>query len=76
VQCAVFPVYSPQSRRSQDSLVLVIGEDIVDFGMVVFACDRVFDERKERFEVGWRCWRGGIGCGLVGAGVPGGEAGC
>jgi hypothetical protein len=37
-------------------LVFVIREDVVDFGVVVFACYGVFDEREEGFEVGW--WGG------------------
>ena len=57
-------------------MILVIGEDIVDFRMMVFARDRILDERKERPEI-WRwCWDGVFGRGIVGAGVPGGEAGC
>jgi hypothetical protein len=42
-------------------LVLVIGEDVVDFWMVIFTCDRIFDEREEGFEIGWWCWRGRVG---------------
>jgi len=36
-------------------LVLVVGENVVDFGMVVLARNGILDEREKGLEVGRRC---------------------
>lgn len=77
-----------QSGGRKDALVFVVGENVVDFGVVVFARDGIFDEREEGFEVRWCCCWGGGGvdvfvffvvvvfvvlcCWFVGSRVPGG----
>jgi hypothetical protein len=39
-------------------LVFIVGEDVVDFGVVILAGYRVFDKGEEGFEVWW--WGGGV----------------
>jgi hypothetical protein len=81
LQRVVFFVDRSQRGRRENTLVFVVGENVMDFGMVVFACDGIFYEREEGFEVGW-CRRCGVVdvsvvvaafcCGLVGSRIPGG----
>jgi hypothetical protein len=83
LQRVVFFIYRSQRGGRENALVLVVGEDVVDLGMVVFARDGIFDECEEGFEVGRCCWCGIVDvllvilvfffrCGLVGSRVPGG----
>jgi len=82
LQRVVFFVDRSQRGGREDALVFVVGENVVDFGVVVFASDGIFDKGEEGFEVGWRCcWRAVVGFvvvvavfsrGLVGSRVPGG----
>jgi hypothetical protein len=58
LQRVVFFVYRPQRRRREESLVFIVGEDVVDFGVVILAGYRVFDKGEEGFEVWW--WGGGV----------------
>lgn len=60
LQRIVLFVNRSQRGGRENALVFVVGENVVDLGMVVFARDGIFDQREEGFEVGRCC-----GCGVV-----------
>lgn len=55
-------MFEAATRCLGDDVCVVVGEDVVDGGVVVFVRDGVFDQGEEGLEGGWSGLNGGVDC--------------